>query len=96
MFRRKKFDFEYMSTTELGVFHDRMVRRILWLNGIWLLFVVIVMFWSLNLGLILIIITALKYWYDYNDTESLTIYDSILSLISHMWTDESEDGDNHN
>ena len=85
-----------MSTTELGAFHDRMVRRILCVNGLWLLFVVIVMFWSLNIGAIFVIITAIKYWYDYNDTESLTIYDSLLSLISSILARKGEDRNNDN
>lgn len=59
-------------------------------NGLWLLFVVIVMFWSLNIGAIFVIITAIKYWYDYSDTESLTIYDSLLSLISSILTGKGE------
>ena len=96
MLRREKLDLETMSATELGVFQVRMLRRILCLNGLWLLFVVIVMFWSIYIGLIFVIITALKYWYDYNDTESLTVYDSILSVISRKWTEESEDGNSDN
>ena len=96
MLRREKLDLETMSTTELGVFQDRMLRRILCLNGLWLLFVVIVMFWSIHIGLIFVIITAVKYWYDYNDTESLTVYDSILSVISRMGAEKSEDGNSDN
>ena len=86
MLRRKIFDLENMSATELEAFHDQMVRRILLLNGLWLVFVVIVMFRSFLAGMLLVVITALKYWYDYNDTESLTVYDSVLSLISRKRT----------
>jgi len=96
MLRREQLDLENMSTTELRAFYDRMVRRILCVNGLWLLFVVIVMFWSLNIGAIFVIITAIKYWYDYNDTESLTIYDSLLSLISSMLARKGEDRNNDN
>ncbi len=96
MLRREQLDLETMSTTGLRAFHDRMVRRILCVNGLWLLFVVIVMFWSLNIGAIFVIITAIKYWYDYTDTESLTIYDSLLSLISSMLAGKSEDRNNDN
>jgi TM2 domain-containing membrane protein YozV len=85
-----------MSAAELGEFQDRMLRRILCLNGLWFLFVVIVMFWSIHIGLIFVIITAVKYWYDYNDTESLTVYDSILSVISRMGAEKSEDGNSDN
>ncbi len=91
MLRREQLDLENMSTTGLRAFHDRMLRRILCVNGLWLLFVVIVMFWSLNIGAIFVIITAIKYWYDYSDTESLTIYDSLLSLISSIPTGKGED-----
>ena len=35
-----------MGATELGVFHGRMVRRILVLNVVWILAVVMAMFWS--------------------------------------------------
>ena len=96
MLRREQLDLENMSTTGLREFHDRMVRRILCVNGLWLLFVVIVMFWSLNIGAIFVIITAIKYWYDYNDTESLTIYDSLLSLISSILARKGEDRNNDN
>ena len=96
MFRRKTLDLERMSATELEVFHDRMVLRILCLNSLWFLFVVIAMFWSLPGGIILVIMTALKYWYDYNDTESLTVYDSLLSVIFRKRAEESEDGNSDN
>ena len=52
------------------------------------------MFWSLNIGVIFVIITAIKYWYDYRDTESLTIYDSLQSLISSIPTGKGENRNN--
>ncbi len=80
--RREMRDFESMSSTELRSFHERMLRRILILNVLWLLFVIIVMVQSLNIGLILLVMTALKYWYDYTDTEALTIHDAVLTLLA--------------
>ena len=82
MFGRKEFDLESMGATELGVFHGRMVRRILVLNVLWILAVVMAMFWSFPGGMILVVITGLKYWYDYTDTDSLTIYDAIASIMA--------------
>ena len=92
MLRRENLDLENMGTTELRAFHDRMLLRILCLNGLWFLFVVIVMIWSLRIGAIFFIITAIKYWYDYNDKDSLTIYDAIMSLASRLRGEDSADG----
>ena len=96
MFRRENLDLENMSTTGLKAFHDRMVLRILCLNGLWILFVVIVMIWSLQIGAIFVIITAIKYWYDYSDTESLTVYDAFSSLVSRNRAEDSADGNSDN
>ena len=92
--RREMRDFESMSSTELRSFHERMLRRILILNGLWLLFVIIVMVQSLNIGLILLVMTALKYWYDYTDTEALTIHDAVLTLLARILSNGDGGGGN--
>ncbi len=96
MRRRKDLDLVNMSDTELVAFHDRMVLRILCLNGLWLLFVITVIFWSFTGGMILLIMSALKYWFDYTDTESLTVYDAFSSLMSRMLAPKNKDGSSDN
>ena len=94
--RRKEFDLVNMSDTELVAFHDQMVLRILCLNGLWLLFVITVIFWSFTGGMILLIMSALKYWFDYTDTDSLTVYDAFSSLMFRMLAQKNKDGSSDN
>ena len=90
MFRKKKINFDEMTAKELEQFHDRIVKRILWLNGLWLIFIVVMLFLWLPGGVILAILTVLKYWYDYHDTESQSINASFMSLIWRKRVEESE------
>jgi len=78
-----------MSPIELDALHDRLWRRILWLNGFWVAFILVMIFLWFPAGIVLAVLTALKYWYDYHDTESQDIYHAFLSLIEHKRTKES-------
>ena len=40
--------------------------------------------------------SALKYWFDYTDTESLTVYDAFSSLMSRMLAPKNKDGTSDN
>ena len=93
MFRKKKIDLDEMTATEIAQFHDRIIKRLLWRNGLWLLFVIVMLFLWLPGGVIVAILTVLKYWYDYCDTESQAHYDSFVSLIWRKRIEESEPDD---
>ena len=93
MFRKKKFNFDEMTATELEEFHNRIVKRVLWLNGLWLMLVVVMLFLWLPGGVILAILTILKYWYDYRDTESQALNISFMSLVWRKRVEENEPDD---
>ncbi len=82
-----------MTATELEQFHDRLVKRLLWQNGLWLVFVVVMLFLWLPGGAILAFLTVLKYWYDYHDTESQAPNASFVSLIVRKEIEEREPDD---
>ncbi len=93
MFGKKKINVDEMTATELEKFLDRAGKRLLWLNGLWLLFVVVMLFLWLPGGVILAILTSLKYWYDYHDTESQAVNASFVSLIVRKEIEEREPDD---
>ena len=93
MFRKKKINVDEMTATELEQFHDRLVKRFFWLNGLWLMLVVVMLFLWLPGGVILAILTVLKYWYDYHDTESQALNASFVSLIVRKEIEEREPDD---
>ena len=93
MLRKKKINLDDMTATELEQFHDRYFKRLLWLNGLWLVFVVVMLFLWLPGGAILAILTILKYWYDYHDTESQALNASFVSLIWRKRVEESKPDD---
>jgi hypothetical protein len=66
----KKLNFDEMSADEMELFASRAIKRLLWLNGLWLIFVVVMLFWKPVIGVILLILTGIKYYFDYRDTES--------------------------
>jgi hypothetical protein len=73
VFKKQGPNLEEMSAEEMQAFHSKTLKRILWLNGLWLLFVVFMLFWKTGIGVVLLIITAVKYFFDYRDTESQAI-----------------------
>jgi len=85
---RKKINVDEMTSTELEELHNRIIRRVLWLNGLWLLFVAAMLFMWLPAGVILVILTVLKYTYDYFDTKSQAINSAFISMI---FSKESEE-----
>ena len=70
MFKKKKLNLEEMTAEEMRVLHSGIVKRILWVNGLWLVFVVFMLFWKTGIGIFLLVITAVKYFFDYHDVES--------------------------
>ncbi|MCH8837635.1 MAG: hypothetical protein IIA60_07510 [Candidatus Marinimicrobia bacterium] len=70
MFKKKKRNLENMSAEEMRAFYSRTTKRILWVNGLWLVFVVFMLFWKTGIGVFLLVITAVKYFFDYHDAES--------------------------
>ena len=70
MFKKKTINLEEMTAEEMRVLHFRMMKRILWVNGLWLVFVVCMLFWKTGIGIFLVVITAVKYFFDYRDVES--------------------------
>ena len=82
MLQREKINLDEMTPMELEAFHDRLWRRMLWLNGLWLLFVVAMLFIWLPAGIVLLILTALKYTYDYFDTDSQAINADVITTIA--------------
>ena len=59
-----------MTSEERDNFTGRHILRLFLMNGLWLLFVLIMLFVMFPLGIVLLIITVLKYRYDYYDTKS--------------------------
>jgi hypothetical protein len=70
VFKKKKLNLEEMTAEEMQALHSRMMKRILWVNGLWLVFVVFMLFWKTGIGIFLLVITAVKYFFDYHDVES--------------------------
>lgn len=70
MFKKKKLNLEELSAEEMQAIHSRIMRRILWVNGLWLVFVVFMLFWKTGIGIFMLVITAVKYFFDYHDFES--------------------------
>ena len=93
MFQKKKINVDEMTLMELEALHDRVCRRVLLLNGLWLLFVVAMIFVWFHAGIILAVLTVLKYWYDYHDTESQGAYSSFLALLERKQTKERRSDD---
>ena len=93
IFRKEKTNFDEMTATELEQFHDQIVKRVLWLNGLWLMFIVVMLVLWLPGGVILAILTVIKYWYDYHDTESQSINASFVALIFRKQVEEGSEPD---
>ena len=81
MFRRNKLDLKNMSSEEMDAFLSRGIKRIILLNILWILFVIVMMLWKPVVGVVLLIITAIKYLYDYYDVDSQNHYFGFLDLI---------------
>ena len=88
---RKKINVDEMTAAELEEFHDRMIRRIFWVNGLWLLFVAVMLFVWLNAGILLVILTVLKYTYDYFDTDSQAINADFVATTFKKEVEERRD-----
>ena len=91
MFRKKKMNVDEMTSMELREFHNGMVRRLLWKNGLWLLFVVAMLFTWLTAGIVLVILTVLKYTYDYFDTDSQAINADFIATVFKKEAEERRD-----
>ena len=81
MFRKKKLNIDDMTAMELRALHDGIMRELMWKNGLWLLFVVVMLFVWLTAGVILVILTVLKYTYDYFDTDAQALNADIIATI---------------
>jgi len=91
VFRKKKINVDEMTAAEMKEFHDRIVRRFFWLNGLWLLFVVVMLFVWLTAGVILLILTVLKYTYDYFDTDSQALNADFIATTFKKEVEERRD-----
>lgn len=67
---RKKLNVDEMSSEEMHAFLSSVLKKLIWLNALWLLFVFGVLFWNPAIGVILLIITGAKYFHDYHDVDS--------------------------
>ncbi len=81
MFGKKKIDLQNMSSEEMDAFLSRGIKRIILLNTLWILFVIVMLFWKPVVGVVLLIITAIKYLYDYYDVDSQNHYFGFLDMI---------------
>ena len=88
---RKKLDIDQMSAEEMEAFLSRTMKRLLWLNVLWILFVIAMIFWSKVIGVILLIITVIKYIFDYYDIEAQSYYHGFLSHITVKKHDQTKD-----
>ena len=70
-----------MSSEEMEAFLSRMMKRMIWLNALWLLFVFAVLFWHTVIGVILLIITGVKYLFDYYDVDSQAHYHNFVDKM---------------
>ena len=88
MFRKKKLNLDELTSSEMKEFHDRIIRRIFWINGLWLLFVVVMLFVWFTAGVILVILTVLKYAYDYFDTDAQALNADFVATTSKKKAEE--------
>lgn len=75
----KKLDVNKMSVAEMEALCSKAVKRILWLNGLWLVFVVLMLFWKTAIGVLLLVITVIKYYFDYHDVNSQAVAADFLA-----------------
>ena len=80
MFGKKKINLQNMSSEEMDAFLSRGIKRIILLNALWILFVIVMLFWKSVVGVVLLIITAIKYLYDYYDVDSQNHYFGFLDM----------------
>ena len=78
---RKNLNIDEMSSQEMEALLSRVAKRLLWLNALWLLFVFAVLFWNTAIGVILLIITVAKYFFDYHDVEAQSHYHSFVDRM---------------
>jgi len=81
MFGKKKLDLEKMSSEEMEALETRLLMRFFLLNILWVLFVFVMLFLLPILGVVLLIITAIKYFYDYHDVKSQERYFGFVKLM---------------
>ena len=81
MFRKKKLDLQNMSSEEMDAFLSRGIKKIIILDVLWILLVIVMLLWKPVVGLVLMIITAIKYLYDYYDAGSQNHYFGFLDMI---------------
>ena len=81
MFGKKKPNLQNMSCEEMEALLSRAIKRILLKNILWILFVIVMLFWMPAVGVILLIVTAIKYLYDYYDMDSQNHHLGFLELI---------------
>jgi len=81
MFGKKKLNLEKMSSEEMEALELQLLMRFFLLNILWVLFVFVMLFLLPIVGVVLLIITAIKYFYDYNDVESQDLYSGFVELI---------------
>jgi len=81
MFGKKKLDLEKMSSEEMEALLSRRWMRFFLLNILWILFVFGVLFWLPVVGVVLLIITAVKYFYDYHDVKHRDHYFGFMDQI---------------
>ena len=81
MFGKKKLDLQNMSSEEMDALLSRGIKRIILINILWILFVIGVLLWKPVVGVVLLIITAIKYLYDYYDVSSQNHYFGFLEMI---------------
>jgi len=91
MFRKKKLNLDEMTSMEIRELQNSVVRELMWKNGLWLLFVAIMLFVWLTAGVILVFLTVLKYTYDYFDTNSQAIHAGIIATIFKKEVEERRD-----
>jgi sterol desaturase/sphingolipid hydroxylase (fatty acid hydroxylase superfamily) len=81
MFGKKKMELEKISSEEMEAFLSRGIKRIIIINAFWILFVIVMLFWKPVVGAVLLIITAIKYLYDYYDVDSRSHFFSFLEMM---------------
>lgn len=81
MFGKKKLDLEKMSSAEMEALETRLWMRFFLLNILWVLFVFVMLFLLPIVGVVLLIITAIKYFYDYHDVKSQDHYSGFVKLM---------------
>ena len=81
MFGKKKPNLQNMSSGQMEALLYRAIKRILLKNILWILFMVGMLFWMPAVGVILLIVTAIKYLYDYYDVDSQNHHLSFLEKL---------------